>query len=437
MTTPRGRLAHATRGLPKVFWYLWASILINQLGSFVILFMAMYLTKERGFSASFAGLVVGLAFGGGGMFGTLLGGFVADFLGRRRTLLAGNLATAVLMTLLAFARERTSILLLAVAVGLASNMVRPAASALMVDVTDEEHRARAFSLQFWAVNLGFATAGALAGFVIEVDYTLLFLLDAATTLLGALLVFFRVPEPRPPVRTAPAGHATTRGKRDDGVAAVLRDTPFLTLVGLAVLFSVVFMQHMSTLPLAVQDAGLPPATYGWLIALNGVVIVTGQLFVPRIVHGRRPERILALAAVLMGGGFAVLAVGQSLLFFIVSVLIWTAGEMLNASTGPALAAKLSPDHMRGRYQGFFTVSYNMAGLVGPSLGGYVLQHGGSLLWLGCLALGALTGVGHLAAGRARNRRAAHPADAGDQAARPVEPPDERTARRHSDHGDPS
>lgn len=420
MTTLRGRLAHATEGLPKVFWFLWVSILINQLGSFVILFMAMYLTKERGFSVSFAGLVVGLAFGGGGMFGTLLGGFVADFFGRRRTLLAGNLATVVFMSLLGFARERMSILLLAVAVGLASNMVRPAASALMVDVTDEEHRARAFSLQFWAVNLGFAAAGALAGFVIEVNYTLLFLLDAATTLLGALLVFFCVPEPRPPVRTAPAGPpATTRGKRGGGIAAVLRDTPFLTLVGLAVLFSVVFMQHMSTLPLAVQEAGLPPATYGWLIALNGVVIVTGQLFVPRIVHGRRPERILALAAVLMGGGFAVLAVGQSLLFFVVSVLIWTAGEMLNASTGPALAAKLSPDHMRGRYQGFFTVSYNMAGLVGPSLGGYVLQHGGSLLWLGCLALGALTGVGHLAAGQARNRRAARLADAGEQAAQPV------------------
>lgn len=405
MRHPRRRLAAATEGLPRVFWFLWASILISQLGSFVILFMSMYLTKERGFSASFAGLVVGLAFGGGGMFGTLTGGFVADFLGRRRTLLAGNLATVVFMVALGYARERLSILLLAVAVGMASNMVRPAAGALMVDLTEEEHRPRAFSLQFWAVNLGFSVAGALAGFLIEVDFTLLFLLDAATTLLAALLVFFCVPEPRSPHHRS-AGPGSERG---GGVGVVLRDRPFLVLVGLAVLFSVVFMQHMSTLPLAVQNAGLPPATYGWLIALNGVAIVVGQLFVPRLIRARSPGRVLALAAVLMGGGFGLLAAGRSLALFIVSVLIWTVGEMLNASTGPALAAKLSPDHMRGRYQGFFTVSYNMAGLIGPSVGGYVLQHGGNALWLGCLALGVLTGAGQLAAGAARDKRATRPA----------------------------
>jgi MFS family permease len=404
MTGPRGRMARAAEGLPRTFWFLWGAILVSQLGSFVILFMSMYLTKERGFSASFAGLVVGLAFGGGGMFGTLAGGFVADFLGRRRTLLAGNLATVVLMTALGFARDRVSILLLAVGVGMASNMIRPAASALMIDLVAEEHRPRAFSFQFWAVNLGFSVAGALAGFVIHVDYTLLFLLDAATTLVAAVVIYVAVPEPaRGPGGTPARGKGAGRG---GGVATVLRDRPFLALVGLAVLFSVVFMQHMSTLPLAVQDAGLPPAAYGWLITLNGVVIVLGQLFVPRLVRERRPERVLALAAVLMGGGFAVIAAGTSPAFFVLSTLVWTTGEMLNAATGPALAASLSPDHMRGRYQAFFTVSYNVAGLLGPSLGGYVLQHAGRALWLGCLGLGALTALGHLAAGAARNRSAA-------------------------------
>ncbi|NEB39619.1 MFS transporter [Streptomyces sp. SID14515] len=416
MTGLRRRIAGATEGLPRAFWFLWASLLVSQLGSFVILFMSMYLTRERGFSASFAGLVVGLAFGGGGMVGTLAGGFVADFLGRRRTMLTGNLVTVVCMVALGYARDHLTILVLAVAVGTASNMVRPAAGALMVDLTEPKDRPRAFSLQFWAVNLGFSVAGAMAGFLIEVDFTLLFLLDAATTLVAALLVYFCVPEPRPAPSPSPADAGEPAEKRGTGMALVLRDRSFLALVGLAVLFSVVFMQHMSTLPLAVQNAGLPPATYGWLIALNGIAIVVGQLFVPRLISGRRPGRVLALAAVLMGGGFGLLAVGDSLAVFIVSVLIWTAGEMLNASTGPALAASLAPDHMRGRYQGFFTVSYNVAGLVGPSVGGYVLQHGGSALWLGCLALGALTGLGHLAAGAARERGAARPQPAREPAA---------------------
>ena len=46
------------------------------------------------------------------------------------------------------------------------------------------------------------------------------------------------------------------------------------------------MQHMSTLPIAMSADGLGPATFGWVIAVNGVLIVAGQLFVPRLIGGR-------------------------------------------------------------------------------------------------------------------------------------------------------
>ena len=34
----------------RTFWYLWSGTLINRLGSFVLIFLAIYLTRERGFS---------------------------------------------------------------------------------------------------------------------------------------------------------------------------------------------------------------------------------------------------------------------------------------------------------------------------------------------------------------------------------------------------
>ena len=49
-----------------------------------------------------------------------------------------------------------------------------------------------------------------------------------------------------------------------------------------------FLQHISMLPIAMGDDGLSPATYGSVIALNGVLIVVGQLFVPRLIRGREP-----------------------------------------------------------------------------------------------------------------------------------------------------
>ena len=45
----------------------------------------------------------------------------------------------------------------------------------------------------------------------------------------------------------------------------------------------VIMQHMSTLPIAMSADGLGPATFGWVIAINGLMIVAGQLFVPKLI----------------------------------------------------------------------------------------------------------------------------------------------------------
>lgn len=79
------RAAHeSVSGLPRQFWWLWTSTLINRLGGFVLTFMALYLTTERHFSASYAGLVAALI-GLGGMIASLLGGVLADRIGRRPT----------------------------------------------------------------------------------------------------------------------------------------------------------------------------------------------------------------------------------------------------------------------------------------------------------------------------------------------------------------
>ena len=40
---------------------------------------------------------------------------------------------------------------------------RPAFGAMMVDVVPERDRLRAFTLNYWAINLGFACAAVLAG----------------------------------------------------------------------------------------------------------------------------------------------------------------------------------------------------------------------------------------------------------------------------------
>jgi len=400
----RAWAAQTTGGLPRAFWYLWAGSLINRMGSFVVVFLAIYLTTERGFSASYAGLVLGL-YGAGGAAGTMIGGVLADRWGRRPTLLTAHLGAATMMLALGFASGRVAVAVGALLLGVFAEGVRPAFGAMMVDVVPERDRLRAFTLNYWAINLGFAVASALAGFAAEAGYLLLFLVDAATTLITAVIIFGKVGETGPAGRARPASAGGT-GAPAAGLRTVFTDRVFGVFVLLNLLIAVVFLQHLSTLPIAMGADGLSPSTFGLVIALNGVLIVLGQLFIPRLVRDRDRSRVLAAAAAVVGLGFGLTAVADTAAVYAVTVLVWTLGEMLNSPATSTLVAELSPATMRGRYQGVFSLSWQTAAFAAPILGGFVQDHAGNTaLWLGCGALGGLVAVAQLVAGPVRERRA--------------------------------
>lgn len=397
----RGLLRTTAGGLPTTFWYLWTGTLVNRAGSFVIIFLAIYLTTARGFSQSQAGLVLGLG-GVGGAVGTMVGGILADRWGRRPTLLLAHVGGAGWMLMLGFTRDLWTVAAGVLLLSLFTEGARPAFAAMVVDVVPERDRMRAFSLNYWAINLGFALAAVLAGLAAQYDYLLLFVIDAATTLITATIVLLRVRETRPTgVRVTAALPST------GGIGTVLRDRVFLAFVALNLPVALIFLQHLSTLPIAMAQDGLSPATFGWVIALNGLLIVAGQLFVPRLVRDRNRSHVLAVAALVIGGGFGLTALAEDAWLYAVTVLVWTMGEMLHAPSNSALLAELAPAELRGRYQGVFSLSWSAAAFLAPTLGGLVQEHvGNATLWIACAVLGAAVAVATLASGPARERRAA-------------------------------
>jgi MFS family permease len=323
---------------------------------------------------------------------------LSDRLGRRPVLLGSQLSTAVTLVALGLTAESTSVLVLVALLGLTSNTARPAFSAMMTDIVPPADRIRAFSLNYWAINLGFAIAPLLGGLLAASGYLTLFLVDAASTLVFAVLVFLKVPESRPEVVVAD-------GERPGSMADVLRDRVFLSFVLLTGCFAVVFMQHLSSLPVQMDDDGLSPAQYGGVIALNGALIVLVTVPLSRWLQAYPRSRVLAVSSVFIGLGFGATAWATSVPAYAATVVVWTVGEVIGAAVGPSVVADLAPAALRGRYQGVFGFSFAVASLVAPLAGGWTYQHlGGTVLWMGCLVLSLAAGAGHLAVGPARGRR---------------------------------
>ncbi|GAA4593694.1 MFS family permease [Actinoplanes octamycinicus] len=398
-------LRGAVGGLPGVYWFLWAGLLINRVGGFAVLYLSLYLTAERGAGAALAGLVVG-TYGIGGVIGTLAGGVLTDRWGRRSTLIWSHLACAAVLVGLAVSTPLPLIAGLCLLLGLTQAMPGPAFVAAITDAVPADHRLRAFNLQFWAFNLGTAGASLLAGALARWSYLGLFLLDAASTLITALIIAWKVPE----TLTRAGRSAPSTG----GMRTVFADRIFLVFVGLTLLQALLTSQTNTIVPLAMHDDGLGPGGYGLVTALGGALIVVGQLFVPGFIDRRRKDRVLALSMAVMAAGFAVLAVADSLPVYLVAAVIWTVGGMIAAPPNAAINSELAPALLRGRYQAVFFLSFPAASFVAPALGGAGLEFFGAGHWVIVAAVGLLAAGLHLAAGPARERRVAALESTADQ-----------------------
>jgi MFS family permease len=383
-------------GLPKTYWFLWMGSLINRIGSFVMPMLAVYLTRQRHLTLADASMVVSL-FGVGALIAVQAAGVMADRIGRRATMLLSLFTSAICMLGLGFAATGPQLMTAGFARGLTSQLYGPASQALLADVVPASDRLRAFGLLYWAINLGFSAAAVLGGQLAKWSFTGLFIVDATTTLIAAVLLWRNLPETRPerPDDAAPTGSALTP----------FFDRAFLPFLLVHLLVVLVFFQFHVALPADMQLKGLDPGDVGLALAINGVLIVALQpAFTRRLTHVRR-SRALAISSLCVGLGFGANALARSTIGFMIAVSIWTVGEIILAPVCSSIVADLSPTDMRGRYQGAFALVWSLGVTLAPWLSGKVIAAWQMRsLWLGCTALGAVAALGHLALGPARHRR---------------------------------
>ncbi|WP_125776512.1 MFS transporter [Antribacter gilvus] len=393
------------RGLPPVVWTVFAGTVINRLGYVVVPFLVFFL-GDRGIADSSIPVILG-ALGVGGLVGPVVGGYLADRLGRRAALLVSLLGAAAALGLLYVAPGAWTMAAAALLLGSASSSGLPAASSILVDATPPELRQRAFALQYWGVNLGTAVAGVLGGYLAERGYGLLFAVDAVTFVVFAVIVAVRLPDlPRPAADGAGGGRAAG----GVGYGVVLRDR--LLLVLLVVLGAQLFVYSLteSVLPLAVRDAGLPPSVYGTLAAVNAVVVVLLQPWAAARVANLPQLPTLAAAGLLVAVGVAATGLARTPLVFALTVLVWSVGEVVAGGVAASVVANLAPAHARGRYQGAFQWTWGVGRFAALTLG-VALHTSGAAVWWLSLAVGLLSSVALLLLRGRIERRLAAPDDA--------------------------
>jgi MFS family permease len=365
------------KALPRAAWILFGGTFINRFGTFVMPFLAIYMART-GFTPAQAGLAVS-SYGAGHIFAAMLGGYMADRIGRRYTIVASMILSAVSMLALSQARAYPAILILSFTTGLCAELYRPAATALLGDLVPPEQRIAAFGMYRFAINLGFAAGPATAGFLANKSFFYVFLGDAVTSLLFGVVAFLMLP------------HGNRSQGHDEQPAEALRvavkDRALLYFLAATLCLTWVEFQLHSTLPLHISRLGFAPSTYGMLISLNGALIVVFELLITAWAQTKRQQPLIAIGYALSCIGFAMTGLAKGIPMLAVTVVIWTVAEMIYAPASGAYVSTLAPERYRGRYMGLWHSTWSAGMVLGPAMGTWIYERSPPALWWTCFALG--------------------------------------------------
>jgi MFS family permease len=379
-------IIRSIRSFPAPVWIVLAGMFLNRFGTFVIPFLGLHLRKA-GYPEAHAGWALAL-YGAGHVSSAIIGGYLADSLGKRRSIVLSMVMGAGAIGTLSSVGHIVLICICAFMAGLTSELYRPSASALLSESVPNKDRITAFAMLRFCINLGWSLGPAMGGWLASHSFVMLFRLDALTCLAFGGLAFFGLRKKE------------RRHVKWDGVGKIpghlvhqfkitLKNRLFRRLMLSNTLIAFVFIQWISTLGISMENAGLSSSQYGLVLGLNGILIVLFEIPLTAWTRRYSPLKMIGLGNAMIAISVLFIAFNPTMPNYFLGMMVFTFGEMISLPVGMAYVSKLAPDHQRGRFMGMNGISWSTAFMLGPSMGMVLCPIFPSGFWIACACLGAV------------------------------------------------
>jgi MFS family permease len=289
----------------------------------------------------------------------------------RRPLLLITLSLSLLMFLgmaflIGFSASIINIVVVYTLVSSTLMMQRPAISSIVVDLAPKDRLTETYGLLRIGGNLGFAAGPAIGGYLAaSFSFAWIFGLAGLIVAIALIFTFSSLRE---------SFGRSTQGVSINSVLSAGKDRNLLTFTLLSLLVFLVMGQLSSTLSVyAVSQAGFSTSQYGFLLTLNGLIIVVFQYPFIWVMKRFALYRSLILGAVLYGVGYLTLTWVGAYSLAILAIGLITAGEITFAPTTSAVVGGMASENWRGRYMAFAGLSETVGFSLGPLLGGVLLD----------------------------------------------------------------
>jgi MFS family permease len=388
---------------PMVHLMLVGTILISLTNSMSLVFLPIYLISASNLDPIMVGTIVGA----GALTGTIggfLGGTLSDFLGRNRLLLISLFVMGFIF--IGFLSINIPVLLLVLNIfrGLFASFFTTISKALLADLTPKDRRFRVFSNRYLASNIGYSIGPIIGTFFGVAGNTLAFMFSAIIYFLYFLLMvsiirFYQIKDNQQAI--------DERVSLSQAWNVFRKDRVLLLFITGSVLLTAVHGEMSVTLSQYLEgniEEGIK--LFGYLMSINGFMVITTQVFITRWSERFGLFQRLLMGSVLFAAGEVGFAFSDGWFGFIVSMMIFTFGEILIIPSEYAQIDEITPNGMKGMYYGAQGFS-EIGNFIGPWFGGLLLvKFGGEVMFL-TMALFSILSIGFYGWGRKLNGNNKH------------------------------
>jgi predicted MFS family arabinose efflux permease len=377
------------RGFTREIWILAVITFINRAGTMVLPFLSKYLKEDLGFSYGQVGWIM-VCFGLGSMFGSYLGGKLADSIGFYKVMVFSLFTSGLLFFGLQYVTSFASLCIAMFSIMTIADMFRPAMFVSLGAYAKPENRTRALTLVRLAVNLGFAAGPALGGLIImNIGYAGLFWVDGASCIIAIAIFWLLVKEKK---KEALNSH----GEFVIPKKSMYRDRTYLVFLFVSFVTAMIFFQLFSTLPLYHNEKyGLSEFQTGLLMTLNGFLIFLLEM--PIVSYFERKKvhklKIIFIGSICMALSFFSLLFNVWVGILVINILFLTFGEMFAFPFANSFALSRAPRGQEGKYMALYTMSFSLAHIMSSKIGMEVITYYGyQMNWVVMGSFGVLAAI---------------------------------------------
>ena len=341
---------------------------LRMLGMFLILpIFAIYAETLPGGASH---LMIGLALGAYGLTQALFQlpfGMASDRYGRKRVIYFGLVLFAIGSVVAALADDIVWVMVGRAIQG--AGAVSAAVTALVADLTGEQHRTKAMAMIGGTIGVTFAFS-LVAGPALNqwIGIPGIFAMTGVLAVLAIFVVKFVVPDPLTSRFHSDAEATPAK------LGEVLKDRQLLRLnFGIFALHAAQ-MAMFVVVPFALKKSGGLDENHHWQVYLP-IMLTSFILMVPAIIYGEKKaqlKRVFVSAIALMLGAQILFAFSIQNFWGIVTSLMayFIAFNVLEASL-PSIISKIAPAASKGTAIGVYNTSQSLGVFIGGALGGWL------------------------------------------------------------------